>query len=186
MRAAQANRTNKEKVVVFIMSSHASTGKWMFILAWICGLGLLTLIFSDVLDDQQNPNREPESMRVDGQTEVRLKQNRQGHYVTSGQINGKPVVFLVDTGATAVSIPAHLQQELGLTAGRTGMAKTANGTVRIARTQLDELRIGDITLNNVDASLNPGMQGDQILLGMSVLRQLEFTQRQDWLILRTL
>ncbi len=168
------------------MSSEKSMGKWMFILAWICGLGLLTLLFTDVLDKQQNPNREPQSMRIDGQTEVRLKQNRQGHYVTSGTINGTPVVFLVDTGATDVAIPASMQSELGLTAGRTAMAQTANGVVRVAQTRIDTLTIGDITLHNINANLNPGLGEGQILLGMSVLRQLEFTQREDWLILRTL
>lgn len=168
------------------MSSEKSMGKWMFVLAWVCGLGLLTLIFTDVLDGQRNPNRSPESMRIDGQTEVRLKQNRQGHYVTSGTINGEPVVFLVDTGATDVAIPASMQRQLGLTAGRTAQAQTANGTVRVARTTIDTLTIGDITLHDVNANLNPGLGEGQILLGMSVLRQLEFTQRQDWLILRTL
>lgn len=168
------------------MSSEKSMGKWMFILAWICGLGLLTLLFTDVLDKQQNPNREPQSMRIDGQTEVRLKQNRQGHYVTSGTINGTPVVFLVDTGATDVAIPASMQSELGLAAGRTAMAQTANGVVRVAQTRIDTLTIGDITLHNINANLNPGLGEGQILLGMSVLRQLEFTQREDWLILRTL
>ena len=158
----------------------------MFILAWICGLGLLTLIFGDVLESQRNPNQEPESMRIDGQTEVRLRQNRQGHYVTNGTINGQPVTFLIDTGATNVAIPASMQNELGLTAGRSGLAQTANGVVRVAQTTIDSLTIGDIELSNVQAHLNPGLRDGQILLGMSVLKQLEFTQRQDWLILRTL
>lgn len=168
------------------MSNESSAGKWMFILAWICGLGLLTLIFSDVLESQRNPNQEPESMRIDGQTEVRLKQNRQGHYVTNGTINGQPVTFLIDTGATNVAIPVSMQNELGLTAGRSGLAQTANGVVRVAQTTIDSLTIGEIEITNVQAHLNPGLGDGQILLGMSVLRQLEFTQRQDWLILRTL
>lgn len=168
------------------MSNESSAGKWMFILAWICGLGLLTLIFGDVLESQRNPNQEPESMRIDGQTEVRLRQNRQGHYVTNGTINGQPVTFLIDTGATNVAIPASMQNELGLTAGRNGLAQTANGVVRVAQTTIDSLTIGDIELSNVQAHLNPGLGDGQILLGMSVLKQLEFTQRQDWLILRTL
>lgn len=158
----------------------------MYILAWICGLGLLTFVFSDLLDRQENPNREPGSVRIDDRTEVRLKQNRAGHYVTNGIINGEEVTFLVDTGATDVAIPAWMQDKLGLTATGSGMAQTANGVVRVARTQIDTLRIGDIVLHDVRANLNPGMNNDQILLGMSVLRQLEFTQRGDWLILRTL
>lgn len=163
-----------------------SAGKWMVALAWICGLGLLVFVFSDLLEKQVNPNSEPESQRTGSQTEVRLKQNRQGHYVTTGFINGEEVVFLVDTGATDVAVPAHLANKLQLRAGREGLASTANGMVKIADSRIDTLRIGQIVLHNVEANLNPGMQDDHILLGMSVLRQLEFTQRGDWLILRTL
>ncbi|GMM67842.1 TIGR02281 family clan AA aspartic protease [Alteromonas sp. MTD1] len=163
-----------------------SAAKWMVALAWICGLGLLAFVFSDLLDKQVNPNSTPESQRIGSQTEVRLKQNRQGHYVTTGFINGEEVIFLVDTGATDVAVPAHLANKLQLKAGREGLASTANGTVRISESIIDTLRVGDIVLRNVDANLNPGMKDDHILLGMSVLRQLEFTQRGDWLILRTL
>ncbi|WP_334013574.1 retropepsin-like aspartic protease family protein [Alteromonas sp. S167] len=163
-----------------------SAAKWMVALAWICGLGLLAIVFSGLLDKQVNPNSKPESQRIGSQTEVRLKQNRQGHYVTTGFINGEEVIFLVDTGATDVAVPAHLANKLQLKAGREGLASTANGTVRISESTIDTLRVGDIVLRNVDANLNPGMKDDHILLGMSVLRQLEFTQRGDWLILRTL
>lgn len=158
----------------------------MYILAWVCGLGLMTYVFSDLLDRQANPNREPESVRIANQTEVRLKQNRAGHYVTTGTINGVAVEFLVDTGATDVAIPARLQDKLGLKVQSSGLAQTANGVVRVGRTTLDSVTIGDIEVRNVRANLNPGMNDNQILLGMSVLSQLEFTQRGDWLILRTL
>ena len=164
----------------------SAAGKWMVVLAWVCGLGLLVFVFSDLLEKQVNPNSDPISERMGAQTEVRLKQNRQGHYVTSGFINGEEVIFLVDTGATDVAVPAHLANKLQLQAGRQGLARTANGTVRIAESTIDTLRIGDIEVRNVKANLNPGMQDNHILLGMSVLRQLEFTQRGDWLILRTL
>jgi len=168
------------------MSEESSAAKWMVMLAWICGLGLLVYVFSGLLEKQVNPNSEPQSQRIGSQTEVRLKQNRAGHYVTSGYINGKEVVFLVDTGATDVAVPAHLAQHLQLEAGRSGLANTANGVVRVAESTIHTLRIGDIVVQDVKANINPGMQSDHILLGMSVLRQLEFTQRGDWLILRTL
>ena len=164
----------------------SSLTKWMVILAWICGFGLLAFVFADLLESQINPNRSPSSSNAGGFVEVTLMQNRQGHYVASGTINDEPVVFLVDTGATDVSIPAHLADELGLIPQRRAYAQTANGVVEIAETQLDSITLGDITLRNVDANLNPGMQGEKILLGMSFLKQIEFTQRGDALILRTL
>ncbi|MDF2178415.1 TIGR02281 family clan AA aspartic protease [Aliiglaciecola sp. CAU 1673] len=159
-------------------------GKWMMVLAWVAALGLLTLWFDDELNKQFNPNAEPLSYRQDTATEVKLKRNRQGHYVSGGFINGVPVTFLLDTGATQVSIPAHLGHKLGLSAGHSQRVLTANGTVNVSSTTVGELQLGDILLNNISANLNPGMGGDEILLGMSALKQLEFTQRGDWLTLR--
>ena len=161
-------------------------GKTMYLLAWLCGLALLVFVFQDLLDEQINPNQQPRSEFQNGQAVVYLQRNRAGHYVVDGEINGQQVTFMVDTGATNVSIPAHLQQQLALTPRGQGIARTANGTVPIKFTQINNLTIGDIKLRDVPASLNPGMQSDQILLGMSVLRQLEFTQRGDTLILKTL
>jgi len=168
------------------LTEQKSMGKWMIVLAWISAFGLLIMVFSELLDRQVNPNSSPESSQVGNRVEVRLKQNRAGHYVTSGFINGTKVTFLVDTGATDVAVPAHLASTLQMQAGRQALASTANGIVQINESRIDTLRIGDIVLRDVEANLNPGMSDDEILLGMSVLRQLEFTQRGERLILRTL
>ncbi|WP_299083238.1 TIGR02281 family clan AA aspartic protease [uncultured Paraglaciecola sp.] len=161
-------------------------GKGMLIVAWIIGLGLLTLMFDEQLAKQFNPNAKPISSSMQGVQEVRLKQNRAGHYVTSGFINGQPVVFLLDTGATHVSVPMHLADTLNLQLGNSAFVQTANGRVQVAQTNIQRLSIGDIQLDNVRANLNPGFKDDEILLGMSALKQLEFTQRGEWLILRNL
>lgn len=161
-------------------------GKGMTFATWIIGLALLTLFFNNMLDKQYNPNQAPNSVNNINGIEVKLKRNKMGHYVTNGFVNGRPVVFLLDTGATNVSVPAHLANELGLTAGARYTASTANGNVQVAATTIYELNIGDISLRDVRASLNPGMRDDEILLGMSALKQLEFTQRGEWLILRYL
>jgi aspartyl protease family protein len=158
----------------------------MFIGAFVVGFILLVLYFSGVLERQYNPNQAPTSVLTASGVEVRLQQNAMGHYVTSGEINGQEVVFLLDTGATNVSVGAHLMQKLQLQPGRRYTAVTANGTVSVAQTNIAELKIGGITLQNVDANLNPGMQSDKILLGMSALKQLEWAQRGDTLTLRTL
>jgi aspartyl protease family protein len=159
-------------------------GKTMLVIAWIIGLGMLTLLFDQQLASQFNPNSTPISAVNQGQQEVRLKQNRSGHYVTGGAINGQPVVFLLDTGATHVSVPMHLAEQLNLPKGRAFWVQTANGRVQVAQTQIDRLSIGDIQLNNVTANLNPGFKENEILLGMSALKQLEFSQKGQWLILR--
>jgi aspartyl protease family protein len=121
---------------------------------------------------------------VSGQSELALKRNRAGHYVAPGTINGRPVVFLLDTGATQVSVPAHLGPGLELAPGGTARALTANGEVIVRTTRIDALGLGPFSVRGVAAHLNPGLRGDEILLGMSVLRHLEFTQRGDTLILK--
>jgi aspartyl protease family protein len=146
-------------------------------------LGMFYLYFESSLQARNNPNRQ---LQVAPGSELVLKRGGDGHYVFPGMINGQPVTFLLDTGATLVSVPAHLAGELGLQAGAHQQSVTANGTVATRATRLDALAFGPFDLRGVPASLNPGMAGDQVLLGMSVLKHLEFSQRGDTLILRAL
>lgn len=155
----------------------------MALVASLLVLGLFYLYFESSLDARNNPNRQ---LRVGVDGELVLKRSHDGHYVFPGTINGRPVTFLLDTGATLVSVPAHLSGELGLTAGAHQQSITANGTVATRATRVEALAFGPFDLRGVPASLNPGMSGDQVLLGMSVLKHLEFTQRGDTLILRAL
>ncbi|MDZ7621279.1 MAG: TIGR02281 family clan AA aspartic protease [Candidatus Competibacteraceae bacterium] len=159
-------------------------GRGMIVAAWLLALGLLYVFFDVQLDRQQNPNRNIELRAAQGATELVLRRNRMGHYVAPGAINGQPVTFLLDTGATVVSVPAHLGPALGLVPGTHQRVMTANGEVIARATRIKELGLGPFRLREVRAHLNPGMGGDQVLLGMSVLRQLEFTQRGDTLTLR--
>ncbi|MEE4278697.1 MAG: TIGR02281 family clan AA aspartic protease [Halieaceae bacterium] len=160
-------------------------GTGMQILAWISLLALLTLYFGDVLDRQRNPNRDvATAVGANGVREVQLRRNRMGHYVSSGTINGEPVVFLLDTGATGVAIPAPLAQQLRLPRGRPFITNTANGQTRSYQTRLGEVAIGDIRLSNVEAAITPGLSMNEVLLGMSFLKYIEFTQRGNTLTLR--
>ncbi len=159
-------------------------GQGMFAIAIFLGIGMLTMFFGDVEERQRNPNQNPDST-VGAQTiEVNLKRNRQGHYVTTGTINNRPVEFLLDTGATDVVVPEAMASKLNLRRGRPGQAMTANGRVTIYETSIDQLSIGKIILYNVRASINPGMSPPSILLGMSALRQVEFIQSGNSLTLR--
>jgi aspartyl protease family protein len=160
-------------------------GKGMTIAAWLILLVLLTLFFNSRLDRQRNPNQAVFSrINAAGVQEVVLKRNRYGHYVTSGTVNDLPVEFLLDTGASDVAIPAELADQLGLARGRPVQYQTANGMVTAYRTTIDSVSIGPMVVTNVPASINPGMHDMEILLGMSVLKHVEFTQRGDTLILR--
>jgi aspartyl protease family protein len=160
----------------------AKTFVWI---AWIIGLALLVFIFQDALDEQYNPNSQPEiRLSSDGKAEVILNQNRQGHYVAQGTIDGSSVTFLLDTGATQVSIPAHIAEGLGLFAQGSYRVQTANGSVTVYKTEIGQLSLGNIFLYNVAAHINPAMKSDEILLGMSALKRVDFQQTGKQLILR--
>ncbi|ALO36272.1 aspartyl protease [Colwellia sp. MT41] len=154
-------------------------------IAWIIALALLMFLFQDILDEQYNPNSQPEMrLTADGQAEVILAQNRQGHYLASGTINGTAVTFLLDTGATQVSIPAHIAEQLDLVVQGSYRVQTANGTITVYKTEIAQLSLGNIFLYNVAAHINPAMKADEILLGMSALKQVDFYQTGKQLILR--
>lgn len=70
---------------------------------------------------------------------VSLTRNRAGHFEAPGEINGKPVTFLLDTGATYVAVPRNLASELGLEPGRSAWFNTANGRAEGALTKLERL-----------------------------------------------
>lgn len=166
-------------------SEQRRMGKVMQLFAWLSIMALLTVYFSDVLDRQRNPNRDVSSVVAgSGVVEVVLKRNRMGHYVSTGTINGKEVVFLLDTGATGVAIPPALAERLKLPRGRAFTTNTANGPGRSYETRIGEVAIGDIRLNNVDASIAMGLDMNEVLLGMSFLKHIEFTQRGNTLTLR--
>ena len=97
-----------------------------------------------------------------------------GHFVAEGLVNGIPVRFLVDTGATSIALPAGEAARLGIDyrKGSRGVSNTANGPVTVYRVSLDTVRLGGIELHSVDAVvLESGL--DTALLGMSFLNRVE-------------
>ena len=140
-------------------------GKTMLIAAWIVGLALLVMLFQRLIDQEQNPNRYLEATADSaGRAQVVLARNRAGHYVASGRINGEPVVFLIDTGATDVALPLTLARGLGLPLGNPRISRTANGNVRTWSTMLDSVDLGGLTAQDVRAAVLPNMPGEEVLL----------------------
>jgi len=167
------------------VKSQKRMGFGMVLGMWILALAILTYFFGIIAENMHNPNQSVNT-RVDpaGVKEVVLKRNNRGHYVTTGQINGTPISFMLDTGASDVALPEHIANSLGLKRGMEIQYHTANGTARGYATRLDSVSVGDITLYDVKADIAPGYQGDEVLLGMSFLKLLEFTQRGDELTIR--
>ena len=184
MRFKLNNKHRSDKRITENASSETKGfGIGMFVIAMLIGLGLLTQFFQNALDKQYNPNQTIHSSQVSSNyIEISLKRNRSGHYVGTGQINGKKSMFLLDTGATYVAIPEHLSYKLGLKKGRQIQLSTANGRSIGYQTNIASLTLGDIQLANIQAIITPNLE--EILLGMSVLKQLEFTQRGNKLTIR--
>ncbi len=109
-----------------------------------------------------------------GPATVVLTADSAGHFLTTGSINGATVRFLVDTGASMISLGASDARRIGLDPrkGEIGHTQTANGVVQVSRVKLNTVRIGDVTLNNVDATIHPH-DLPVALLGMSFLNRME-------------
>jgi aspartyl protease family protein len=103
-----------------------------------------------------------------------------GHFVTGGSINGKAVEFVVDTGATSVSMSQVDAERIGLKYrdGQRGMANTANGQVPVHRVMLTSVRVGDVQVYNVEALVIPA-QMPFVLLGNSFLTRFQMKREND-------
>jgi len=114
-----------------------------------------------------------------------LTADTQGHFVVDGQINGGSVRFLVDTGATAVSLSSADASRLGIDyrKGQPGLMGTANGAAMAYKVRLDSVRVGDIVVNNIEAAVLEGSQMPFALLGMSFLNRMEMKRLGQTMVL---
>jgi len=159
-------------------------GRFFMLACWLAALLLATWLFGLFEDKRENPNQNPASQRHEHYIEVLLQSGAGGHYRMGGLINGQKVRLLLDTGATSVAIPQRVAERLRLPQGAGVQVRTANGTTTGHVTRIALLQLGDIRLEDVEALITPGMEGEEILLGMSALRQLEFTHKGGTLLLR--
>uniref|UniRef100_Q47BM5 TIGR02281 family clan AA aspartic protease n=1 Tax=Dechloromonas aromatica (strain RCB) TaxID=159087 RepID=Q47BM5_DECAR len=110
----------------------------------------------------------------DGSDKIIMTADVQGHFFTTGNINGTSVRFLVDTGASMISLGATDARRIGLdfNRGQKALTNTANGQVVVSKVQLDTVRIAGVTLHNVDALIHQN-EMPIALLGMSFLNRME-------------
>ncbi|WP_119353631.1 retropepsin-like aspartic protease family protein [Azohydromonas sediminis] len=103
-----------------------------------------------------------------------------GHFVTLGAINGRPVQFMVDTGATTVSLGRDEAERLGVPwrEGRPVVTRTANGDVQSHAVTLRSVRVGDVEVGQVAATVLP-VSMPVVLLGNSFLTRFQMTREND-------
>ena len=164
----------------------SSAGVWMAVGFWVLLLGFGALGAQKYIERQQAANP-PLILGSDSGVgpAIALNGSRRGHYRVQGLVNGHPVDFLVDTGATEVSIPENVANRIGLRRGEAGYADTANGIATIYSTQIQTLTIGPLQRFNVPAHISPGLAEGDALLGMSFLRHFDLVQRGNQLQIQT-
>ncbi len=119
-----------------------------------------------------------------GGTQIVLTAGTGGHFLASGSINGKAVRFLVDTGATYVSMGADQARDLGVdfTQGQRGVTNTANGQMISYRVKLASVRVGDVLLYEVDGLVSQQPM-PAVLLGNSFLTRFQMKRENDTMTL---
>lgn len=119
--------------------------------------------------------------------EVRIASSDGGHYYTAGRINGMPVDFMVDTGATGIAMNYHEAERLGIDyrAGKPISVGTANGIAKAYMITLEKVSIGDIELRQVFAAVSTTSSPDVILLGNSFLGRLDMSIVDGVLVLKS-
>ena len=103
-----------------------------------------------------------------------------GHFITGGAINGQAVSFMVDTGATTVALSQAEATRIGLDlrTGERGLGSTANGLVPVLNLTLNSVRVGDVEVSNVAATVLPA-QMPHVLLGNSFLTRFNMRREND-------
>ena len=122
---------------------------------------------------------------VTARRSVKLMNDGHGMYRANGWINGRPVSFIVDTGATLVSMNERDADRLGIDylAGRVAPSSTAAGIARVYLVDLDSVKVGTLEVRNVRAAVHEGSFPEHVLLGMSFLGRVEMQNRNGILTL---
>ena len=119
-----------------------------------------------------------------GGSRIVLTARSGGHFIIDGAINGQVARFLVDTGATYVSMGAADAERLGLDyrKGQRGVSNTANGQIAVYRVSLASVRVGDVNVYNVDALVSQQPM-DYVLLGNSFLTRFQMKRENETMTL---
>ena len=122
-----------------------------------------------------------------GPETVSLWADTNGFFYTAGLINGYPVRFLVDTGATTIALSGELAKRIGIdfAKGQRGIANTAAGLTQVYGLNLKSVSVGGISLNDVAAGIIVGSYPTTPLLGMSFLGQLDMVREGNRMDLKT-
>lgn len=119
-----------------------------------------------------------------GGSRVVLSADSSGHFMTQGAINGRPVTFMLDTGATAIALSVADAQRIGLdySKGQRVVMNTANGQAPAYRLRLQSVRVGDVEVYDIDAVVSPQPM-PFVLLGNSFITRFSMRRDADQMVL---
>ena len=118
---------------------------------------------------------------------VSISMNPNRQYIAGGSINGRPVQFLVDTGANFIAMNVETATSLGvsLAEGTETQASTASDVVTMTLVTLRDVQVGEIRRQNVQALVSHSEYPDRILLGMSFLQHVDIRENAGLMVLTT-
>lgn len=158
-----------------------------YALAWIAifGAGFILFTFRDNLGwVWQRVRAEATGEPVRQGRELRIPMAIDGHFWVDGQVNGRTVKFLVDSGATMTTIDRRTAERAGVRIDRSGgqIVRTGNGFIRVASGRAEDLRIG--TIERSDFAVHVSESENLNVLGMNFLSTLErWGVEGRWLVL---
>ncbi len=122
---------------------------------------------------------------TDGYLEIRIEPNISKLYVVPGLINGVKANFIIDTGASALSVPDPIAISANLRRGAAGKAGTAGGATTVYSTVIKNITINQLQVKKVFGHISPSMKLNGILLGPSVLPKAEFSIKNKIMTIRS-
>ena len=179
--AAQAEPERRSGHACLRSTRHAASGRVniLFLLFWI-SLVIVTYFGMNALTA---PKIARVAVSNNGALEIVIPRSRNGHYFVEGAINGHPITFMVDTGATTVAIDSSVARAAGLPKGYAATFGTASGPAPGETVPRQSVTVGGLRIDNVSIAVINGV-GEVGLLGQNILRHMEVTQSGDQMILR--
>jgi len=148
---------------------------------WLTVAGVLYLVFERI-EDKRQASLKPYAL---SSGDLVIPRQRDGHFHVEGEVNRQPVRFLVDTGASHVSVSEALASQAGLPVGQSITLQTANGQRPGQLVRNVPVRAGHLVLNDASVSVGLiGLQPQQALLGQNFLKNFDVEIRRDEMILR--
>ncbi len=153
-------------------------GGFLLTIGWVICLIVIGVLYHKSLYSA----KEPKIIINQSEAKIIIPKSFDSHYHIQGQIDNQLIDFIIDTGATKLSLSENLAKKFNLSFGPVIKISTANGDVDGYLTTIPNIIIGKIEFNNISALIMPNMS-DEALLGMNILKKFDISQHDDNLIL---